>query len=339
MPEAKIAQLKKELVKNFKGFFAKSIIAAFNKCHFYVNKILELAFNDESAMETNNRFLEDIKNSLIEIGYPENFILHDYPFSDFTEPIPVIRETSIAAFGREPFDYKSACVSINLPSDVNNQRSPTHLRAFGAPHVFIIKNGFTERFNNNAHGIKSVEKIKTETLPFYIRSNKKYLGPNYIIRKKSDFDKPLSFQPDLFIDSGLIVALDHDASIRIDNIIRKLISDIENSYKSKRQNFEAETIFKLIFVLLTAKLLSDRNIATNPRIDFSDYMSVLKGASNFYNRKIINEILGINKEIVQSAVDAIGQTISLNNLSIDTLTYIYENTFVSPRNNRPPFGV
>ena len=45
-------------------------------------------------------------------------------------------------------------------------------------------------------------------------------------------------------------------------------------------------------------------------------------------------IIGINKEIVQASVNSISHTISLNNLSIDTLTYIYENTFVSPKNRK-----
>ena len=285
-------------------------------------------------MDTNNRYLKEIEASLISIGYPQDFVLYDYRFSDFSESTPVIRKTSIVAFGREPFDYKSACISVNLSDDINIKRIPTHLRALGAPHVFIINNGYTERWNNDAKEIKLVQRLRTENLPNYIRTNKKYLEPNYIIRKKSEFEKPSSFQPDLFIDSGLMVALDHEASIRIDHIIRQLISDIEESYINTKQTFSVELVFKLIFVLLTAKLLSDRGIKTDPIIDFADYRSVLNGASNFYNRKIISKILGINKEIVQASVNSISHTISLNNLSIDTLTYIYENTFVSPKNRK-----
>jgi type I restriction-modification system DNA methylase subunit len=283
----------------------------------------------------------DIVSSLIAIGYPKNFILQDYQFSDFyVDSIPLIRKTSIVAFGREPFDYKSACISINLPKDINSQQPPTHLRALGAPHIFVIKNGYTERWNNDSQNVKRIEKIRTENLPTYIKDKRNYLEPNYIIRKKSDFEQPTAIQLDLFIDSGLVIALDHQASIRLDNVIRKLIADIENSYSTstKEQPIDVEIIFKLIFVLLTAKLLSDRNIITEPQIDFSDYRTVLNGVSNFYNRKIITKILEMNKDIVQSAVNTISQTIPLNNLSIDTLTYIYENTFVSPE-SRKSFGI
>ena len=286
----------------------------------------------------NTNLSNDILKSLNYIGYPKNYVRLNYQFSDFIEPTPVLRRTNIGVFGREPFDYRSACISINFLNNDNNKLSPTNFRAFGAPHIFFINNGYTERWSNDSHDIRKVETIKTAHLISYIRSNRKHLNPEYIIRQKSDFSKLASFQPDLFIDSGLIIALDRDASIRVDYLIRNLIANIEKSFKLKNQSLDTELIFKLIFFLLTAKLLSDRDIATQPKIDFLNYKSVLEGVSNFYKSKIINRILSVDKNIIQSATDEISKIISLKNLSIDTLTYIYENTFVSP-DSRKKLGI
>lgn len=275
----------------------------------------------------------DIVKSLYNIGYPKNYIKFDYQFSDFFEKTPVLRATNIGVFGREPFDYRSACISINY-LDEDNKINPYNFRAFGSPHLFFIKNGYTERWNNNANDIKRIETIDTNNLPNYIKDNSKHLKPEYIIRKKSDFGKPSHFQPHLFIDSGLIMALDHEASIRVDYIIRNLISDIEYIFKAEDKSYQVEHLFKLIFLLLTAKLLNDRDIITDPPIDFSNHKTVIEGVSNFYSSKIYNKLSTINDEIIKSAVAEISKTISLRNLSIDTLTYIYENTFVSPESRK-----
>lgn len=285
-------------------------------------------------MDLNKKTLTaDIVNSLCNIGYLRDYIKFDYQFSDFFENTPILRSTNIGIFGREPFDYRSACISINY-LDEENKTNPVNFRAFGSPHSFFVKNGYTERWNNNAKDIKLIETIETNQLPNYIKHNSKYLKPEYVIRKKSDFSKPISFQPDLFIDSGLIIALDNEASIRVDYIIRNLISEIENIFRLKGKPYQAEHLFKLIFILLTAKLLNDRDIVTIPSIDFSNYKTVIEGVSNFYSSKIYNELSTINDEILKSAVTEISKTISLRNLSIDTLTYIYENTFVSPENRK-----
>jgi type I restriction-modification system DNA methylase subunit len=167
-------------------------------------------------------------------------------------------------------------------------------------------------------------------LPAYFKQNKKYFKPEEIIRYKQNLS--LSIQGNLFVDAGLLPALEKEASARIDFLIGSLLSNIQDQIG---QN-EYENFLKIVFNLLTAKLIKDKGIDIDQNIDFENPLQVLKIVKRYYNNSL--NFNNISVDIIKEISDSINNSISFNNLSVDTLTFIYENTLVSPL-SRKKWGI
>ena len=87
--------------------------------------------------------------------------------------------------------------------------------------------------------------------------------------------------------------------------------------------FAPSNIFSIVFRLLTAKLLQDRDIKTNPDVDLSDPLISLEAVSQYYGDLSALNVKAVPKEILKDIAQKIKGSFSLRNLSVDTLTYVY----------------
>ena len=94
-----------------------------------------------------DKIISQIENAFIRIGYRQNLIQKDYKYVDLFSPDMPVRTVGCAIFGQEPFDYRSACFGIQM-AELNRSTDiiVNELKAFGAPQIFIINNGKTERW-------------------------------------------------------------------------------------------------------------------------------------------------------------------------------------------------
>lgn len=279
-----------------------------------------------------NPILLQVSDAFNFIGYEKNNILENYAFNNFYSSDLKNAYTDLAVFARQPYDYRSSCFAVILNKNERNySQSVKELRALGSPHIFLIENGQTQRWKNNSDKVEYIENIPTNNLSKFIKSNLKIWKPSVILRQKNGFEPPPHDQLHLFVDPGLLPALEHEASRKIDSLIKLVLYDVENETMKLKAKVDPKLIFRIVFKLLTAKLLFDREIKTSPLIDFSNFQSTLQAVINYYNKPdLLIDSKQIPRTILESITKKIGESISLKNLSVDTLTYIYENTFVSP---------
>jgi len=233
-------------------------------------------------------------------------------------------------FAQAPFDYRSACFGIHLaedntPSDILTRR----FKALGAPQIFIIRNSTTERWIITEKEPIFRDKYRTSNLPHVITQNRQKWNPETVLRAKSGFAQPAPIQLD-FVDIGLLPALENEAAKKIDSMLKVILNHAENDYKRQKLFFDASAIFRIVFSLLAAKLLKDRDISNAANIDFSIPDSPLQVVHKHYGRSLKTTAQSIPAPTLKTISHEIGESFSLRNISVDTLTYIYENTFVSP---------
>lgn len=273
-----------------------------------------------------------------EIGYKNKLIQSNYEYADFYEEATSTRHIMLGVFGQEPLNYRSACFGVDIRKpDTINEDSINELRAFGSPVNFIIQNGTTQTWHNTGHQLILKDKFKTEYLPNIIRTNKEIWKPEEMIRAKTGFKKPGPRQLD-FIDIGLMPALEKEASRKLDGIIREIIYVVEQAHLQSKIKFDAYKIFQVLFRFLTAKLIQDSQIPQSKEIDFSSPEQTLKIVSGYYGSSEKPLIKNTPKEILTCMSKEISEIFFLKNISVDTLTYIYENTFVSGK-SRKEMGV
>jgi len=289
----------------------------------------------------NNQHTGDTTATLIpiiaafkEIGYQKHLVRTDYEFADFFEESAFTRRIKLGVFGQEPLNYRSACFGVDIRKpEAIHEDSLNELRAFGSPVIFIIQNGTTRAWYNT--GLQLIQKgeIKTEQLPNVIKSKKDIWKPDVMIRAKTGFKKPGPRQLD-FIDLGLIPALEAEASRKLDGIIKGILHVVEQAHSKDNIKFDAQKIFQILFRFLTAKLIKDSSIPQSNDIDFKFPEKTLNIVSGYYGSSEKPLIKNIPKNILSCMSEKIGGIFSLKNISVDTLTYIYENTFVTEKSRK-----
>jgi hypothetical protein len=288
----------------------------------------------ESHKGTITADLSPIITAFKEIGYQNKLIRSDYEFADFFKQSTSTRRIMLAVFGQEPLNYRSACFGVDIRKpEAFHEDSVHELRAFGSPVIFIIQNGMTRSWHNTGHRLIPKDEFKTEHLPNIIKNNKAIWKPEEMIRAKTGFKTPGPRQLD-FIDAGLMPALETEASRKLDVIIRGILHVVEQAHLKNKIEFDAQKTFQVLFRFLTAKLIQDSPIPQSKEIDFKSPEHTLKIVSGYYGSSEKPLIQNTPKEILSCMSEEIGGIFSLKNISVDTLTYIYENTFVSEKSRK-----
>ena len=282
--------------------------------------------------------LENTIDAFKNIGYKNSLIKKDYKYADlFSVDVP-IRTVGMAVFGQEPLDYRSACFGVQM-AEHNRSSSAlvNELKALGAPQIFIMNNGTTERWAVTELEPVLQAKYKTIDLPNIIAQNINEWDPKSIIRAKAGFAKPSPKQMD-FVDIGLLPALENEAAKKIDYLLREILNHTEREFTKHNLLFDSAKVFRIVFSLLAAKLLKDRDAVSSTSIDFSFPQTAIQAVSNHYGSSLSFIASELPDVTIKSISQEVGSTFSLRNISVDTLTYIYENTFVSPE-SRQKLGI
>lgn len=281
-----------------------------------------------------NLTFSKIDDAFVKIGYRRGLIKKGYQYADLFSPGVPIRTVGRAIFGQEPLDYRSACFGVQI-GEPNHPSAAlvNQLKALGAPQIFILNNGVSERWAITEREPVLQAKHKTVNLPNIIAQNINEWNPKAIIRAKTGFAKPAPQQMD-FVDIGLLPALENQAAEKIDYLLKVILNHTEGEFKKHKLSFDSATIFRIVFSLLAAKLLKDRDVLNSSSIDFSFPQTALQAVSNYYGSSLPFVASSIPGATLRAISQEIGNSFSLCNISVDTLTYIYENTFVSPESRK-----
>lgn len=275
------------------------------------------------------RLFESVTHAFQRIGYANHLVLRDYRFADFFSAAGSDRSIDLAVFGQEPADYRSACFGLLASGTSATPDEIASFKALGAPQVFNVINGMTEQWGIGENVPARVGLFRTEELPNRIVANESIWNPSGVLRAKHGFRSPGGRQID-FVDIGLLPALDHEAGKKIDHLVARLLHNIEQAHLQKKRRFDARTVYGILFRFLAAKLLKDREVSTVPAIDFAEPESALRAVQNYYRQTHLGAVEEMPASLLGDIGAEVEATFSFRNISVDTLTYVYENTLVTP---------
>ncbi len=279
-----------------------------------------------------------IASALRQIGYRPQLLRRQYDFVDFLDDSPIVRNVDLGVFGQEPFDYRSACLAFHFASSGDAaSHTAKNLRAFGAPFVFLISEPNTEHWVLRESGITLNETFRTEELIGRLIAKGDAWGPSSILRAKSGFAPPDPEQIELF-DPGLLPMLEAEAGRKLDVLVSRILYQAEKAFSKEGLDVDSKVVFNILFRFLSAKLLCDREVKTEHKIDFSAPIETLRAVDNYYRSTGLSSARQLSKAVLATIADEVGRAFSFRNISVDTLTYVYENTFVSPE-RRQSLGI
>lgn len=286
--------------------------------------------NDSYTAES---LLRTARNTLLEIGYRDDLLRANYRFADvFADD--ALRYIDLAAFAQDPPSYRNSCLGIAvLPTSASNVVA--HYRALGAPQVISLQPdaGTVTRWKVIASGNPELqERVDATHLGNMIRAHSTEWSPNNILRAKSIAFRFEPVQLD-FYDIGLIPELEGIVHQKLDRLLRDVIASCKALY-SERHAVEPnyDSLFRLIFRLIAAKLLADRQ-HRGPWVN-NDVRSVIRAVETYYFGNEQPETILQDITVQSFAWERIRQAFHFQNISVEALAYVYENTFVTPENRR-----
>ncbi len=284
------------------------------------------AFTSERQKQLYHAVLSHLRG----IGYTRELLQEDYQFNDWFVTGCPSRSIPAAAFAQTPFSYDTACFGVFLSANGTSGGHVTRFRSLGAPLVFEVReDGVVPwRVGRDVGNTISHARIPPESLNAAFRDQRKHWLPESVLRAKN-IGAELGPRQLEFIDLGLIPALEREVSNKLDYFLRDVLQTAQRVYR-RNAGIQPDTrkLFRLVFRLLAAKVLRDRNVAGFRNLDDGTQAGlILRRVSRYYRERLPV----LEDAATQIAVaERLWQQVSFQNLSVEVLAYIYENTLVDP---------
>lgn len=284
--------------------------------------------------QKHERVFRRLVRGLQSLGYEGNLIQESYDFPDLFLPDTPIRCLPAVAFGREPPSYDTACIALVFPNHKNGIDLISECRAVGAPVALEVDDDCITQWKVSADTNRIVkwDKFHASSLSQKLKEKKDEWLPDIIVRGKNVFAKLAPRQLD-FIDLGLIPALEKQVRDKLDRLLREVINTAISVHKnSTGSGPDMQRLFRLVFRLIAAKLLADRRVSPFRSVNKdSDPETVLTRVSRYYSQ---TEPVIEDAQTRATVAGAIWGAVSFQNLSVDALADIYENTLVDEQVRR-----
>ena len=289
-------------------------------------------------MRTHNQSetLQRIKQGFQGLGYIGGLLQEEYEFADVLSSEHPVKSIPLAAFAQEPPSYRNASFGVTI---ANGRSGPAFIqdhRSLGAPQILEVTDDRVLRWKMAGKGMPSLlEELAPDKLAELFSRHKDEWSPRQVLRAKSGGD--VATQLD-FIDLGLLPALEFEVRSKLDTLLRDTITLAINTFEHtgpfSKQSYPP--LFRLIFRLIAAKVLADRHHPGDWTVD--DPELVVRSVEEFYFRDSPSERVLDDPATQVASWDRIRAAFHFQNLSVDSLAYVYENTLVTP-DTRKLFGI
>lgn len=276
-----------------------------------------------------SRFFKAIWSELEGLGYRGDLLQRSYRFDDWFSPENPQRITPAAAFGRTPLAYDSACFAVLLPQAKSGAELVAEYRALGSPLAFELTESKITLWAVGKDQASTTPQLHfpPDRIEQVFREHADDWSPRSILRAKNIGPTSQSQQLDLFIDTGLVPALEAEIMPKLDRILRDVLSSAEQAHiGSKGRKPDAKKLFRLVFRLLAAKVLHDREVGPFISLTSADSKAALEMVGTYYGES--PSLLLQDAATRDAAAESLWRTIDFRNLSVEVLAYIYENTLV-----------
>ncbi|MBK1717490.1 N-6 DNA methylase [Thiocystis violacea] len=278
--------------------------------------------------------LRAIERGLRAIGYRPETLHHNYRYADVLSHDSGECAVALAAFTQIPASYRSAAFGVVHEQDGDPSEAIAARRALGAPLFLSIGASSVNVWRVAASGAPvCIETVGLDTLDAWFGSHADRWNPQALHRAKSTISS-LPRQMD-FVDLGLMPAIEHEVQSKLDAVLREVLRILLGDTPDPAGE---DAAFRATFRLLAAKILRDREHAIALDWASLDVGAVLQGIAGYYrldDSRTTWDPLG--QQRLETAWGILLNSVSLRNISADSLAFVYENTLVTS-DSRKRFG-
>ena len=280
--------------------------------------------------------LHRIRQEFQSLGYVGDLLQENYAFADILAPEYVVRHIPLAVFAQEPPSYRTAAFGVTVANGRSGADLVKDHKSLGAPQVLEIDSARVTRWKVIGKGDPiRLEETELGGISSLFARNKIDWSPRRVLRAKSTAH--IATQLD-FLDLELMPLLDYEVRTKLDRLLRDTVTLAIDTLQ-KRVGFTDDQyppLFRLIFRLMASKVLADRRYQGNWVID--DPLATIRAVEGLYFQDTKPEPVLHDVETQHAIWQRIRSTFHFQNLSVDSLAYVYENTLVTSE-TRKLFGI
>lgn len=266
-------------------------------------------------------------------GYRREALVRDYVFADVLAADGGTRSVPFAAFTQTPPSYRSAALAVVEQGPGSDVETVQAYRSLGAPLLFVIAGEQVSVWQVRAGAApRRLDQAGLAEVPALFERNRADWQPDVIHRAKSIGSINRAYQRD-FVDLGLLPAVEGEIHVKLDQL---LIDTMQAAQRAAGYHpGDPRRLFRIVFRMLAAKVLQDRQHAYAASWDPADLNSVLRAIEAYYS---LPAVLAGKSEAelapYAAAWAVLRQGISFSNISSEDLAFVYENTFVTPETRK-----
>ncbi|MFT3975732.1 MAG: SAM-dependent DNA methyltransferase [Sphingomonas bacterium] len=280
------------------------------------------------------RVLDLVAEQTAALGYRADAVRRGYAYSDVWVASGGTRSVSMVAFTQTPPSYRSAAFAIAEGSSETAQSLVEGHRALGAPLFFVVEGEDVSLWQVYAtQEPRLLERFPVDHLPEMFQRHREDWAPDVIHRAKSIGRVDTRYQLD-FVDIRLIPAIEGEIHLKLDRLIREAVADVRHVSSNETMRL----LFRGVFRLLAAKILTDRQNDRAGTWDADNVANVLSEMGDYYALGNDTQIWPARTlEMLDPVWKAFRAGFNVANISADDLAYVYESTLVTPQ-ARAQFG-
>ncbi len=278
--------------------------------------------------------LASIEHGLRALGYEATALHRAYSFADVLEPAAETRTVALAAFTQAPESFRSAAFGV-VQDEPDSGAAVMANRALGAPIFFSIDADDVGVWAVGARQMpRLLERVRVDQLVDLFDRYRERWTPQALHRAKAIGLTRGPVQVD-FIDAGLLPAIEQEVQLKL----HQTMADVLQLLLTGDADRDSEkAAFRLTFRLLAAKILIDHQHPSASNWNRSDVEAVLDGIQAYYGLGLLGaDVAAVSPDRAAAAWARLGRSITLRNISSDSLAFVYENTLVTA-DTRKLFG-
>lgn len=272
-----------------------------------------------------DQVLKQVEDALVQsAGYAREAVLRNYRYADYLDDSQEVRRVDLAAFAEMPPSYRSACVAVaRFNQDQASQQCLADLRALGARLVVALGPRQASLWDMDSGIPKKMEDLPVSQVGRLIHTKAADWSPAAILRA-GEVKAPEPYQFD-FGDLGLIPLIESQVNEKLDRVIREVLAGCIQQDPLFESGRQFSKLIRVVFWLLAAKVLADKE---HPGLETKPVTGIqaLEVAQRHYGDKPPL----VEQSVTDWAWERIQQGFHFQNLSVDALAFVYENTLVSP---------
>ncbi len=254
-------------------------------------------------------------------GYRPSLLRNDFPFDDHLT-VPLV------GFAQSPVDSRSACVAV-LSTTSEPRQAVEACRLLGAPLVFVCIADTLQWWKQGTQSAELLESIPAQQVANFFKRHADELSPSAIYRAKT-WGRFQSQHQLAFVDLGLMPLVEEEVGRAIGRLIERNVVDLKRRLGwHDVSSSQGHWLLKVIFWLLSGKILRDKEIPNFQDLDLHDVRTVFARVASHYGSDPIEIESEKKLEALNESARVFDEFSRLTLTTTEALAYVYENTLVS----------